>query len=117
MELPIQNRQEGERVLVDPEDFDELMQYKWAIRRTRRDGYTVKYVFRWWTHSLKPYRQRYEQLHRHIVGAPMADPATSRQGHVPGGVVVDHINGDTLDNRRSNLRICTVSENLMNRHR
>lgn len=41
-------------------------------------------------------------LHRVVAGAS-------------AGQYVDHINGDSLDNRRENLRVCTNSQNAMNR--
>ena len=44
-------------------------------------------------------RERY--LHREIMGADFSS-------------VVDHINGDKLDNRRKNLRICTQQQNSFN---
>lgn len=36
---------------------------------------------------------------------------------IPAGRQIDHINGDPLDNRRGNLRVCSNSQNAMNRHR
>ena len=41
-------------------------------------------------------------MHRLILGAKE-------------GQCVDHINGDPLDNRKENIRICTLSQNSQNR--
>jgi hypothetical protein len=43
------------------------------------------------------------RMHHFILGTPAS------------GKVIDHINRDPLDNRRANLRVCTVAENAKNR--
>ena len=48
-------------------------------------------------------RYRHLLLHREVLGLKTGDP---RQG--------DHINGDRLDCRRSNLRVVTLAENNQN---
>lgn len=47
-------------------------------------------------------------LHRAIMVRVIGCP-------IPDGMVTDHINGDTLDNRRDNLRLCTRTQNNYNR--
>ncbi len=37
-------------------------------------------------------------------------------GEIEEGMVIDHINGDTLDNRLENLRVCTNTQNAQNIH-
>ena len=89
---------QGFVAIVDDEDYEELMQWKWyanvgvgsprATRMAPRDGEG---------------RQKTILMHRQIMNAPDAR-------------VVDHINHDTLDNRRStNLRVCTRAQNQANR--
>jgi hypothetical protein len=46
---------------------------------------------------------RYDAMHRYLMGLV---PGDKRQ--------VDHINGNRLDNRRENLRVCTAQENRRN---
>lgn len=74
--------------LVDDSDFALISQHEW-----RRDalGYAVARIGR-----------ALVSMHRLITGAE-------------SGQVVDHANHNTLDNRRSNLRVCTHAENMRNR--
>ena len=70
--------------------------------RTLRMGVTSKKSGKWLYafHRIIGYGTRIP-LHRVLIGA------------FPGEVV-DHINGDTLDNRLRNLRVCTNAENVRN---
>jgi hypothetical protein len=63
---------------------------------------SVGYVARKVTAAKNQRRKQY--LHRVIAGLESGD-----------GLVVDHINGDTFDNRRENLRIVSPGENAQNR--
>ena len=84
----------GEVALIDDADVALVAGFEWRVAETA-PGY--RYVGACKKHS-KPH------LHRFLTGAP-------------AGLVVDHINGNTLDNRRSNLRVCTFGENLQNRRK
>jgi hypothetical protein len=80
----------GKHAIVDAEDYDRLMKHKW----------TAVYF------GTRFYAQRngggYSiMMHREIM-------------HAPKGMVVDHINGNGLDNRKCNLRICTQGQNILN---
>ena len=77
-------------IIVDLEDASILTDYCWNTST----GYASRSVKRergWTT----------EYLHRVIINAPI-------------GLEVDHINGNKLDNRRKNLRVCTRKQNGRN---
>ncbi len=81
---------QGKFALVDDEDFERLSKFKWCFGVYARRNFMVDN------------KQVGFYMHWDIVGKPLK------------GMVVDHINGNELDNRRSNLRICTYSENNKN---
>ena len=84
--------------IVDDSDFEFLSQFKWCANVVKGGR---AYAMR--NSSAKDGAKKQKiYMHRLILGAA-------------AGFEVDHINGDTLDNRRENLRQCTTSENQMNR--
>jgi hypothetical protein len=109
---------QGRFAIVDPQDYPRLSKYKWRLCRTR--GKNVLYAER----SIRLSNGKYSRIlmHRQIVGDLLL--ASSTQNPKPGtqnyhrylsdGYVIDHINGNGLDNRRANLRLATVAQNAWN---
>ena len=93
----------GYQVLVDDEDVERLSQYTWWVDNSvlRRHN---RYYFRTKAYFDGVYRVM--KLHRYIMGCKYMD-----------GTVIDHINNNTLDNRKSNMRFCTQKENARNKRR
>ena len=73
---------------IDDDDYEELSKYKWWLDGK---GYVQTKV-----------KRKNITLHQMILGKRK-------------GFEIDHINHDKLDNRKTNLRHCTVSQNQMNR--
>lgn len=86
--------------LVDDEDFEALVQFKW--RAFAGPGVRTHYATRM-VRSDSGARTDV-RMHRVIMAAPT-------------GLEVDHIDGNGLNNQRSNLRIVTRSQNMQNQTR
>lgn len=78
--------------LVDDEDFEWLSQFKWSAAKSGITYYAVRWV-----------NGNNKSMHRIILNI------NSRN------IYGDHINGNGLDNRRENIRICNPKENARNR--
>lgn len=85
-------------MLIDAEDLPLVSQYTWHACESHSK---LPHLCTARARSGGPGGGKIIKAHRLITGA------------LPGQVV-DHINGDGLDNRRSNLRICTQRENRLN---
>jgi hypothetical protein len=84
--------------IVDERDYNVLRGHSWHALKTRGKFYACTRIY--------PFRgsktSEFVYMHRMITSAQR-------------GFVVDHKNGDGLDNRRENLRVCTQTENGANR--
>lgn len=87
---------QGKFALVDDEDYEWLMQWKWCVAIRGANAYAVR------RHRETPGGRASILLMHRVIASPGA-----RQE-------VDHINGVGLDNRRENLRVCSRSENQCN---
>lgn len=81
--------------IVDNDNYERLNRFKWYANY---DGYN------WYARRKINIdgKQKTIYMHREVM-------------NVPKGVFIDHINGDSLDNRRENLRFCTNQQNQCNR--
>jgi hypothetical protein len=86
---------QGKIALVDDEDYNVLQKLRFYAVNNSGWWYAVTHLPR----EGKPQRRVF--MHRLIL-----NPPKNKQ--------VDHINGNTLDNRRCNLRLATNSQNHMN---
>jgi hypothetical protein len=83
----------GFDIQIDEEDYHFINERRWFIDLTSGRPRVV-------CNPKKDMKHR--KLHRLIIDAPIDKE-------------VDHINGDPLDNRKSNLRLATHSQNMFNR--
>jgi len=84
-------------MLISKESFELVIQFVWYLGK---DGYPITHG----TDDNKIKFGRGKKIHKLLMNAPK-------------GQVIDHINRDRLDNRLTNLRICTPKENSYNRSR
>lgn len=99
-EILINSPKHGEfTILVDDADYERCKSINWIIFYQPTKRHTA-YASRW-VEKIKG-KDRYEWLHHFILTKPQR------------GLVVDHIDGNGLNNQKSNLRICTPQENMAN---
>jgi hypothetical protein len=82
--------------IVDPDDYYRFGGFKWCVVGRNGKFYAVSGF------KVSPQEIKLVRLHREIMKAP-------------DGLLVDHRNCDSLDNRRENLRLATHAQNMFNR--
>lgn len=88
---------QGQVALVDDEDFEFLSQRKWHAAKWKHGFYARSH--NGWTNGKQ---NKLSKMHRVVM--KIDDPA----------IFIDHIDGNTLNNQKSNLRKCSPAENQKN---
>ena len=91
---------DGEFTILDPKDYYLYNCFKWTACGRNDDSLYAARILR----KTEFGRIKYMYLHREIMNAPKK-------------LLVDHENGDSLDNRRANLRLATHLQNMHNRRK
>jgi hypothetical protein len=90
---------EGQFTIVDPDVYYRFGHLKWSACGEDGRLYAARIIKETFAGRVKSVF-----LHREILDAPK-------------GLLVDHKNGDPLDNRRANLRFATAAQNMHNRRK
>jgi hypothetical protein len=90
---------EGFYTIVDPDIYYRVGHLKWSVCGDERKDYAARI-----DRKFRYGRTKTIFLHREIMNAPK-------------GLLVDHHNGKSLDNRMDNLRLATHSQNMQNRRK
>lgn len=89
---------QGKVAIVDDADFDQLSKWKWSTHCNRREG--IAYFY-----AVRREGDRLIRMHHIVLG-------------VEGRILVDHVQpANTLDNRRTNLRVASISQNAQNQRK
>lgn len=91
-----------QRFLFDKDDYDLIKDYCWCIHREGKTLINGDMSSRYYVVASS--HKKKIRLHRLIMDV-LDKP----------DLMVDHINGDGLDNRKSNLRVCSCEQNNYNR--
>lgn len=98
---------QGMVALVSEIDFERVSQFKWSASRESMRG-KKWYAIRWSRSAEHGTRKRHKiRLHRFVMGLGTGFEDVR---------VVDHLNDDSLDNRRENLEIISQAENMARVH-
>ena len=94
----------NKEALIDDEDFEKINKHKWYAKKCKNTYYVTSTSHKEGCSKIDKDRNINTVMHRLILGLIKDD-----------NKYVDHIDGNGLNNQKSNLRVCTNKQNCWNR--